>query len=727
MSAIGFDIGNENFVIAAEKRGGIDVLLNYGLKRVTPGVVSFGENQRFFGSEGAAAATDFPKSSVTQIKKLIGRQFKDRNVQKDLKLLPFETSEGPRGGILIHLQYLEQIWTFTPFEILAMLFAHVKQMTEINLESRVEECVIGIPSYFTDLQRREYLDAALMAGLKPLRLMHDCTAIALAYGMHKTDFPKPRPTNVIFVDIGHCDTQVTVAAFDNGQMKILSHSYDQNLGGRDFDKVLFKHFATQFKEEYNINFNSNTRACIRLRAACEKLKKVLSVNEEAPLRINRLIGDTDVKGFITREQFEILSLELLERISIPCINAVKDSGLIVDKIYAIELAGSGSLIPAISKKLTSILWKEPRRAPNASEYVARGCALQCAMLMPTHQVKDYKVLDLFPYSIGCSVGEDEQETEHQFILFPKGSRFPSDQIISYPGNTTRHFQVFYTNKTDIPAGISPKVGCFLIGSSETNGVEKVKVELKVKLSDLGIFEIETASLLEDKGPARNIFSSAEKILANNLPISKNLYFSTIIDELTEAQEKRQMLAEQDIKAEKIKDEKNTLEYFIYSTSSKAYETTKGDTRKNEALDPQQMSAEHDKEKLFSHGKATSYPRDESEQNHSEKHEDLKELLYPVIETTYQDENARAQGTKPLLTCIADYRSIADSLSPTLKQKVNEECNKAQQWLNDHSQQPNIVDPILWANIIKYSMDSFERNQLNYKSIMLSSSSGGVNT
>ena len=114
-----------------------------------------------------------------------------------------------------------------------MLLTHLKQIAEKNLESTVVDCVIGIPSYFTDLQRREYLDAATIAGLRPLRLMHDGTAIALGYGMYKTDLLDSRPTNVIFVDIGHCDTQVTVAAFEQGKMDILSHSFDQNLGGRD--------------------------------------------------------------------------------------------------------------------------------------------------------------------------------------------------------------------------------------------------------------------------------------------------------------------------------------------------------------------------------------------------------------------------------------------------------------------------------------------------------------
>ncbi|KAK9064189.1 hypothetical protein SSX86_015569 [Deinandra increscens subsp. villosa] len=389
MSVIGFDIGNESCVIAAARRGGVDVLLNDESKNETPAVVSFGEKQRFFGSAGAAFATANPKSTLSHIKRLIGKLYKE--VEEDLKLLPFATSEGPRGGILIELEYLKRKWAFTPVEILGMLFKHLKQITEKNVESVVVDCVIGIPSYFTDLQRRMYLDAALIAGLRPLRLMHDGTAIALSYGMYKTDFSNSGPTNVMFVDIGHCDTQVTLAAFEPGKMKILSHSFDHNLGGRDFDEVLFHHFAAQFNKIYKIDVYDNARASRRLRASCKKVKKLLSAYAEAPLIIECLIGDTDVRGFITRKEFENLSSKLLQRIIAPCSVALQDAGLGVDKLYTIELVGSGSQIPAITKFLKSVFEKEPTRTLNASECVARGCALRCAMLSPSLIVRDYKV------------------------------------------------------------------------------------------------------------------------------------------------------------------------------------------------------------------------------------------------------------------------------------------------------------------------------------------------
>ncbi|KAK9064226.1 hypothetical protein SSX86_015606 [Deinandra increscens subsp. villosa] len=390
MSVIGFDIGNESCVVAAARCGGVDVLfLNDELKSETPAMVSFGEEQRFFGSAGATFAVANPKSTVSHIKRLIGKLYKE--VEEDLKLLPFVTREGPRGGILIELEYLETKWTFTPVEMLGMLLKHLKQITEKNLESAVVDCVIGIPSYFTDLQRRMYLDAAQIAGLKPLRLMHDGTAIALGYGMYTTDLSDSGPTNVMFVDIGHCDTQVTVAAFEPGKMKILSHSFDQNLGGRDFDEVLFHHFVARFKEKYKIDVYANARASIRLRASCEKVKKVLSANAKAPLIIESLIGDTDVRGSITREEFRNLSSKLLERVTIPCSMALKNAGLSVDKIHTIKLVGSGSRIPAITRILTNFFEKEPTRTLNASECVARGCALRCAMLSPSLIVRDYKV------------------------------------------------------------------------------------------------------------------------------------------------------------------------------------------------------------------------------------------------------------------------------------------------------------------------------------------------
>ncbi|KAL4563052.1 hypothetical protein LXL04_027083 [Taraxacum kok-saghyz] len=707
MSAVGFDIGNENCAIAVAKHGSIDMLLNEESKRETPAVVAFGEKQRFFGSSGAAFASTNPKLTISQIKRLIGRLYKEPSVQKDLQLLPFDTSEGPNGGILIHLEYLKEKWTFMPVEILGMLFAHLKKMTEKNLGSPVSDCVIGIPSYFTDFQRREYLSAASMAGLRPLKLMHDCTAIALGYGIYNSDFsnlgPRSRPTNVMFVDIGHSDTQVTIVAFEKGKMTILSHSFDQNLGGRDFDEVLFRHFAAKFKENYNLDVCLNARASRRLRACCEKLKKVLSANAEAPLSIESLIDDKDVNGFITREEFERLSLELLQRITVVCSKAGIDSRLSANEIDIIELVGSGTYIPAIMRKLYMVFGKEPMRTLNGSECVARGCALQCAMLSPIFSPQDYKVQDIIPYSIeGCFLDGNRERPE--FTPFPKGTPFPSNKQVPYHGHITSYCHFFYTNNKDIPVGLSPDVGLFLIGPSQPSGIEKVLVKVKVHLNIHGIVEIESASIIEDKHssskrsrfptlmkmaksltdrqPIGSSAHSAEEArrgstMRQNLEVSENMYVVMSKNELRDAQEIECLLADRDTKVEQTKEIRNTLESFIYETRGKLSNTYRSVITVSEE---KMISKSLQETEKWLNGEGD----DVSLQVYIGKLEYLGKVLDP-FESRYKDELAKKEATKALEICIQENRLAADSLPLSQQKEVNNECIQAEQWFSHLSQ------------------------------------------
>ncbi|XP_076923028.1 heat shock 70 kDa protein 16-like [Bidens hawaiensis] len=652
MSVIGFDIGNESCVIAVAKHGGIDVILNHESKRETPAVVSFGDNQRFTGATAAAFATSNPKSTVANIKHLIGKQYKQ--VTQHLNSLPFTTTEGPRGSILIELNYLKTKWTFTPVEILAMVFKHLKLITEKSLEADVNDCVIGIPAYFTNTQRREYLDAACIAGLNPLKLLHDGTAIALGYGMYITDFGS-RPTVVTFVDIGHCDTQVTVAAFQEGNMKVLANSFDPDLGGRDFDEVLFRHFVKEFDEKYKIDVCSNTRACVRLRASCEKVKRVLSANSEAVISIECLIGDTDVRGVITRDEFENLSSKLLDRVTIPCFMALKDCGLSVDMVDTVELVGSGSRIPAITRVLASVFQKEPSRTLNASECVARGCALMCAMMSPSLQVREYKVEDSFPYSIVLPLPNCDD-----VVLFPKGIPFPNEKIVTKTGSNISYFDVKYSNETEFSAGISPVVGSFGFGRSEPAGAEDVEVECTLMLNSHGIVQIRRVKMMAN---SRSL----------NLPFSDNLYVTTTRDELCEARKKEKILAEQDLKVEQIKDQRNTLESFVYDSRSKlsgAYKTFATDSEKEVIIN----SLKETEDWLYEDSD------DGSEQDYTGKLKDLKKLLESV-EYKYQ-ENIRAKAEKALRDCIAKYRLLADSLPASNKEMVKHECTRAERWLNN---------------------------------------------
>lgn len=404
MGGLGFDIGNENSVVAITVKPKVEVhvLPNDESKFETPSVVTFAKKKRQIGStmttSSNSSTQQFPphaKSTISQIKRLVGKLFEDLDMDNELQFLPFGITEGGDGGILIHVNYLDEDREYTPVQILAMLLSHLKQTAERNLGESVSDCVIGIPSYFTDRERTAFLDAAKIAELNPQQLIHEGTAIALGYGFDNktTSEFKDSPVYIVFVDIGNSDTQVTIASFHGGQgVKILSHAADANLGGRDFDRLLFNNFAEEFRNSYELDIGCHHHLPgIRLMTACEKLKRVLTTNFEAHITIESLMEDKDMQGCITREDFEELSVDLLERIVVSCEKALVDAGLTVYDIYSIELVGSGSQIPAISRILAEFFRRVPSRQLSASQCIAQGCAIQSALLGQNSTNKNYKV------------------------------------------------------------------------------------------------------------------------------------------------------------------------------------------------------------------------------------------------------------------------------------------------------------------------------------------------
>ncbi|KAL5975145.1 hypothetical protein ACLOJK_031824 [Asimina triloba] len=503
MSVVGFDFGNESCVVAVARQRGIDVVLNDESKRETPAIVCFGDKQRFIGTAGAASSVMNPKNAISQIKRLIGRQFSDPELQREIQSMPFKVVEGPDGYPLAQAQYLGETRTFTPTQLFGMALSDLKTIAEKNLNAAVVDCCIGIPVYFTDLQRRAVLDAATIAGLHPLRLIHETTATALAYGIYKTDLPENDQLNVAFVDVGHASMQVCIAGFKKGQLKVLAHSYDRCLGGRDFDEVLFRHFAAKFKEEYKMDVYQNARACHRLRTACEKLKKMLSANPEAPLNIECLMDEKDVRGFIKREEFEKICVPILERVKSPLEKALTEAGLGVENIHSVEVVGSGSRVPAIIKIITEFFGKEPRRTMNASECVARGCALQCAILSPTFKVREFQMNDSFPFSIALSwkgSAPDSQNgaAEHQqsTVVFPKGNPLPSVKALTFYRSGTFSIDVHHADAVELH--IPTKISTYTIGPFQSTKGERSKLKVKVRLNLHGIVSVESAMLLEEE-------------------------------------------------------------------------------------------------------------------------------------------------------------------------------------------------------------------------------------
>ena len=208
MSVAGFDVGNSASCVALARKRGVDVIMNAESKRETPSIVSYGDKMRFVGVQGAARLTMNVKNTVVQVKRLIGRKFSDPVVQEDIKDFMFKVVEGPDGGCLIKAMYLNEPREFTPEQVMTSLLKDLKAIAEADQGGAITDCVVAVPAYFSEAERLSMLNAASIAGLKCLRLMNEPTAIALNWGIFKTDLPEDKPLNVVFVDVGHASLQV---------------------------------------------------------------------------------------------------------------------------------------------------------------------------------------------------------------------------------------------------------------------------------------------------------------------------------------------------------------------------------------------------------------------------------------------------------------------------------------------------------------------------------------
>ncbi|XP_078165559.1 uncharacterized protein LOC144560268 [Carex rostrata] len=316
------------------------------------------------------------KTQISQIKSLLGRKFSDPELQLELDYVPFRVIEGPDGYPVVHSRCKGEDRAFTPVEILAMLISS-PQFQACKEYSDASPC-IGIPIYFTNQQKKEVLQAAKIVGLpSSFCLLDETTAMVLALESNRLLEPQGI---VAFVDIGHASMQVCFAEFIGKHddmvryTNILYKGYARSLGGREFDKVLFKHFASKIRKEYNIDVSEYSSACVKLSEACEILKYDLSTKNEASFCIENFYGSITVKGSMKRKDFKRLTISILKKIEVALKKALMESRLNVEKIELIEVVGKGCSIPAIIDIVTKIFGKKLSKTTHF-EHVARGCAM----------------------------------------------------------------------------------------------------------------------------------------------------------------------------------------------------------------------------------------------------------------------------------------------------------------------------------------------------------------
>ncbi|XP_054845640.1 heat shock 70 kDa protein 4L [Eublepharis macularius] len=499
MSVVGIDLGFQNCYIAVARSGGIETIANEYSDRCTPACISLGSKARTIGNAAKSQIITNIKNTLHGFKKLHGRAFDDPYIKAERIKLPYELQKMPNGSAGVKVRYLDEERPFSIEQVTGMLLVKLKETSESALKKPVADCVISIPSFFSDAERRSVMAAAQVAGLNCLRLMNETTAVALAYGIYKQDLPtlEERPRNVVFVDMGHSAYQVSICAFNKGKLKVLATTFDPFLGGRNFDEALVDYFCDEFRVKYKLNVKDNARALLRLYQECEKLKKLMSANaSDLPMNIECFMNDIDVSSKMNRAQFEQMCASLLSRVEPPLRAVMDQAKLQRDDIYSIEIVGGATRIPSVKEQICKFFGKDISTTLNADEAVARGCALQCAILSPAFKVREFSITDVVPYSITLRWQSSYEEGTGECEVFSKNHAAPFSKVITFHKKEPFELEAFYTHPHDVPYP-DTRIGHFVIQNvGPQHDGDNSKVKVKVRVNVHGIFSVANASIIE---------------------------------------------------------------------------------------------------------------------------------------------------------------------------------------------------------------------------------------
>lgn len=494
-SVVGFDIGYSSCFIGIARGGGIEIIDNEYSQRVNPTYVGYGAcaDGRKMALSAKSQMSGNIKSTLFGFKPLIGREFDDPMIQTNVKAMFNDIEKQDDGAIGFKVDYEDKQLVLTPENVTSSLLVYLKTVAEHKLGFAVNDCVISVPLYFCDYQRRAMIFAAQTAGLNVLRLFNDTAAIALAYGIYKQDLPaeKEKARLVVFVDIGDNDTQVSAVGFNKGKLEVKKSLADPQLGGRHFGERICNFFKVEFMKKYNIDVDSRARAAMRLQTECEKLKKTMSANTTSiPLNIECFMNDIDVSGRMGREQFEELSHDLFERLRHLLQELLHNATFTIEDIDAVEIVGGSTRIPKCKTIIEEVLHKTCSTTLNADDSTARGCALQCAILSPAFKVRDFAINDVVQSGIKLVWYNPDGSVGGDMEVFNKGHVFPFSKMLTFYRKENLILEASYSNPIPHTQTV---IGRFEIGPikpAEDGSSTKVKVKVKVDIHSL--FTVESA-------------------------------------------------------------------------------------------------------------------------------------------------------------------------------------------------------------------------------------------
>src|SRR3989344_2826547 len=388
---IGIDLGTTNSAVAAVEAGKPKVIHSAEGKNIIPSVVD--PQKHIVGDVAKRQMIVNPKTTVFSVKRLMGRKFKDTEVQRDIKWLPYEIKEGRDGMAVVSLEGKD----YTPQEISAMILSKIKADAEAYLGAKVDKAVITVPAYFDDSQRQATKQAGEIAGLKVERIINEPTAAALAYGLDKS-----HAHTIAVYDLGGGTFDISILELGEGVFEVKATNGDTHLGGDDFDSKLVEYIIAEFKKESGVDVERDKQALQRVRDAAEKAKIELSSTTETEISIPYVTADQSgpkhLQLKLSRAKLESIVGDLVEKTFEPVAKCLKDAKVDVKKVDEVILVGGMTRMPLVSSKVKEFFGKEPHKGLNPDEVVAIGAAVQGAVL--TGEMKEMVLLDVTPLTLG---------------------------------------------------------------------------------------------------------------------------------------------------------------------------------------------------------------------------------------------------------------------------------------------------------------------------------------
>ncbi len=391
---IGIDLGTTNSCVAIMEGTQAKVLENAEGARTTPSVIAFTDtDDKLVGQPAKRQAVTNPENTIFAVKRLIGRNFNDETVKKDIQTSPFKIVNSEKGDAWIEAKGQK----YSPSQISAFVLQKMKETAEKYLGQEVSKAVITVPAYFNDAQRQATKDAGKIAGLEVLRIINEPTAASLAYGLDKKANKK-----IAVYDLGGGTFDVSILELGDGVFEVKSTNGDTFLGGEDFDNAIVDYLLSEFKKESGIDLKSDKLALQRLKEAAEKAKIELSSATQTEINLPFVTADKTGPKHInlkmTRAKLEALVEDLISRTIPPCKTALKDAGLSASDISEVVLVGGMTRMPKVIEEVKNFFGKEPNKSVNPDEVVAMGAAIQAGVLQG--DVKDVLLLDVTPLSLG---------------------------------------------------------------------------------------------------------------------------------------------------------------------------------------------------------------------------------------------------------------------------------------------------------------------------------------